>query len=107
LTFLGIIAALVGAVTAMGGGADMARMQSALIGLLTITAAKFWTSMGGVLASIILRWVDRRWHSKVQRELERTAPPTRHIQDRGIGETTLTRSATVKHDSNTGDVLSG
>lgn len=69
-TFLGIIAALVGAVTAMGGGADMARMQSALIGLLTITAAKFWTSIGGVLASIILRWVDRRWHSKVQRELE-------------------------------------
>lgn len=69
-TFLGIIAALVGAVDAMGGGADMTRMQQALIGLLTITAAKFWTSIGGVVASIILRWVDRLWHSKVQRELE-------------------------------------
>lgn len=70
LTFLGIIAALVGAVQAMGGGADMSRMQSALIGLLTITAAKFWTSIGGVVASIILRWFDRHWHSRVQRELE-------------------------------------
>ena len=70
LTFLGIIAALVGAVQAMGGGADMTRMQTALVGLLTITAAKFWTSIGGVVASIILRFFDRHWHSRVQRELE-------------------------------------
>jgi hypothetical protein len=70
LTFLGIIAALVGAVRAMGGGADMNQMQAALIGLLTITAAKFWTSIGGVLASIILRWVDRLWHSRIERGLE-------------------------------------
>lgn len=69
-TFLGIIAALVGAVGAMSGGADMTRMQQALIGLLTITAAKFWTSIGGVLASIILRWFDRRWHSATTRRLE-------------------------------------
>lgn len=69
-TFLGIIAALVGAVTAMSGGSDMGRMQTALIGLLTITAAKFWTSIGGVLASIILRWFDRRWHSAMQQRLE-------------------------------------
>lgn len=70
-TFLGIIAALVGAVRAMGGGADMGMMQKALIGLLTITAAKFWTSIGGVVASIILRWFDRRWHSWSQRSLEK------------------------------------
>ncbi len=69
-TFLGIIAALVGAVSAMAGGADMARMQGALIGLLTITAAKFWTSIGGVAASILLRWFDRRWHSATQHRLE-------------------------------------
>lgn len=70
-TFLGIIAALVGAVSAMSsGGSDMTQMQGALIGLLTITAAKFWTSIGGVLASIILRWFDRYWHSATQRRLE-------------------------------------
>lgn len=69
-TFLGIIAALVGAVTAMSGGADMTKMQEALINLLTVTAAKFWTSIGGVVASIILRWFDRRWHSATQRRLE-------------------------------------
>lgn len=69
-TFLGIIAALVGAVQAMSGGADMARMQGALIGLLTITAAKFWTSIGGVVASIFLRRFDRKWHSENERKLE-------------------------------------
>lgn len=70
-TFLGIIAALVNAVVAMSGGADMTRMQAALIGLLTVTAGKFWTSIGGVLASIFLRIVDRQWHTRIQRGLER------------------------------------
>ena len=69
-TFLGIIAALVGAVQAMSGGADMGKMQGALIGLLTITAAKFWTSIGGVFASIILRRFDRKWHSANEQKLE-------------------------------------
>lgn len=69
-TFLGIIAALVGAVQSMTAGADMAQIQKALIDLLTITAAKFWTSIGGVLASIVLRWFDRRWHSATDRRLE-------------------------------------
>jgi hypothetical protein len=69
-TFLGIIAALVNAVQAIGGGADMLAMQKALIQLLTVTAAKFWTSIGGVVASIMLRWVDRKWHSRIQRGLE-------------------------------------
>jgi hypothetical protein len=35
-------------------------MQGALINLLTIAATKFWTSIAGVLASIILRLVARR-----------------------------------------------
>jgi hypothetical protein len=35
-------------------------MQGALINLLTIAATKFWTSIAGVLASIILRLAARR-----------------------------------------------
>ncbi|MGF7152178.1 methyl-accepting chemotaxis protein [Sphingomonas zeicaulis] len=68
-TFLGIIAALVRTVDGLSDG-NTSAMQSALIGLLTITAAKFWTSIGGVAASIILRWFDRRWHSVTERRLE-------------------------------------
>jgi hypothetical protein len=69
-TFLGIVAALLKAVQAMGTSADPANMQVALVGLLHITAAKFWTSIGGVLSSIILRIFDRHWHSTSQRRLE-------------------------------------
>lgn len=68
-TFLGIIGALSKAVASMSGG-DMATMQLALMQLLVITAAKFWTSVGGVIASVILRWFDRRWHSRTQHRLE-------------------------------------
>lgn len=59
ITFVGIVAALSEATSAMaeGGGAAM---QTALIGLLTIAATKFWTSIAGVLGSIILRLVARR-----------------------------------------------
>lgn len=70
-TFLGIVAALLKAVQAMGSSADPANMQIALVGLLHITAAKFWTSIGGVLSSIILRVFDRHWHSTNLRRLER------------------------------------
>ena len=35
-------------------------MQSALINLLSIAATKFWTSIAGVFASIVLRLVARR-----------------------------------------------
>ncbi|WP_311266812.1 hypothetical protein [Sphingobium sp. WCS2017Hpa-17] len=70
LTFFGIIAALVGAVSSMSSGADMAQVQKALVDLLTMTATKFWTSIGGVLASIVLRMVDRKWHSATDKRLE-------------------------------------
>jgi hypothetical protein len=70
-TFLGIVAALLKAVQAMGASADPTTMQSALIALLHITAAKFWTSIGGVLSSIILRVVDRSWHARTARRLDR------------------------------------
>ena len=70
-TFLGIVAALLKAVQAMGASADPTTMQAALIALLHITAAKFWTSIGGVLSSIILRVFDRRWHAATARRLDR------------------------------------
>lgn len=69
-TFLGIIAALAAAVGAVGGGTTE-QMQKGLMGLLTMTATKFWTSIGGVGASIVLRWVDRTWHSQTEQQLER------------------------------------
>ncbi len=58
ITFMGIVAALTEATSAMSGGG--AAMQGALINLLTIAATKFWTSIAGVLASIILRLAARR-----------------------------------------------
>jgi hypothetical protein len=69
-TFLGIVAALHKTVAIMSSGADQAGMLAALTGLLKITAAKFWTSIGGVGASILLRLFDRHWHSTTLRKLE-------------------------------------
>lgn len=69
-TFLGIIAALTrtsGMLSPTGGG----DMNKALITLLQITSVKFWTSVAGVVASIVLRAVDRSWHQATQRRLER------------------------------------
>ncbi|MGA9660028.1 MAG: hypothetical protein WBQ60_13155 [Asticcacaulis sp.] len=61
ITFLGIVAALTEATAAMGqaGGSNSGAMEAALMGLLAIAATKFWTSIAGVLASIILRVVAR------------------------------------------------
>lgn len=69
-TFLGIVAALTTTVTALSAASGSANMTPALINLLTITSVKFWTSIAGVLASILLRVFDRRWHAASQRELE-------------------------------------
>lgn len=63
ITFMGIVAALTEATAAMApdaAGSGGAAMQGALIHLLTIAATKFWTSIAGVLASIILRLAARR-----------------------------------------------
>lgn len=68
-TFLGIVAALTSTVSALQTTAS-GNMTPALINLLTITSVKFWTSIAGVLASIVLRWFDRRWHDQTQRKLE-------------------------------------
>lgn len=60
ITFLGIVAALSAATSAIGGSdPGGAAVQNALMGLLAIAATKFWTSIAGVLASLILRIVAR------------------------------------------------
>lgn len=60
ITFLGIVAALSAATAAIGtGDAGGSAVQGALMGLLAIAATKFWTSIAGVLASLILRIVAR------------------------------------------------
>ncbi len=58
ITFLGIVAALSEATGAIGTG-NPSEIQAALMGLLAIAATKFWTSIAGVLASIVLRIVAR------------------------------------------------
>ncbi len=58
ITFLGIVAALSEATGAIGTG-NPGEVQAALMGLLAIAATKFWTSIAGVLASIVLRIVAR------------------------------------------------
>lgn len=60
-TFLGIVAALSEATASMAAaGATGAAAQASLLGLLAIAATKFWTSIAGVLTSIILRVIARR-----------------------------------------------
>ncbi|CAN5479784.1 hypothetical protein BH10PSE3_BH10PSE3_30970 [soil metagenome] len=69
ITFMGIVAALTEATAAMApdaGGSGGAAMQGALIHLLTIAATKFWTSIAGVLASIILRLAARRRRHEIE-----------------------------------------
>ncbi|HZG46801.1 MAG TPA: hypothetical protein VEZ41_11150 [Allosphingosinicella sp.] len=71
ITFLGIVAALAAATDALGTAADPAMMQASLVTLLSVTAAKFWTSVGGVAGSILLRTFDRRWKMQVEAALSR------------------------------------
>ena len=70
LTFLGVVAALSEATAALGSSSDATVMQSALSGLLTITATKFWTSIAGVAASVLMRIYERRWTSRIERMIE-------------------------------------
>ena len=64
-TFLGIIAAL--STLDLSGGPDA--MQSQLNELMQVAGAKFWASVGGIVASIILRSVDYRFAKKVDEGL--------------------------------------
>jgi hypothetical protein len=67
MTFLGVVAALSEATSVLGTSSDPNVMQTALSGLLTITATKFWTSIAGVAASIIMRIYERRWTVRIER----------------------------------------
>jgi methyl-accepting chemotaxis protein len=78
ITFLGIVAALAAATSALGSSADPTVMQRSLVTLLSVTAAKFWTSVGGVAGSILLRAFDRRWKVQVERDLARLSDQLEH-----------------------------
>ena len=70
-TFLGVVAALSEATSVLSAkGASTAAMQGALSNLLSITATKFWTSIAGILASVILRICERRWSTRVDEAVE-------------------------------------
>lgn len=60
-TFLGIIAAL--STLDFSGGADA--MQERLNELMKVAGAKFWASVGGIVASIILRSYDYRFGKRI------------------------------------------
>lgn len=60
LTFFGIVVALNTAAQGMHEGATVQESQAALRELLIVASAKFFSSIGGLLASLILRFVDAR-----------------------------------------------
>ncbi len=72
LTFLGLIAALdvslktitAGSSSELAGGSDSASMQESLTLLLEVASAKFFTSVAGVGASLILRWAAHEVRQK-------------------------------------------
>ena len=61
ITFLGIIAAL--STLDFSGGVDA--MQERLNELMKVAGAKFWASVGGIIASIILRSYDYRFGKRI------------------------------------------
>jgi hypothetical protein len=67
ITFLGITAALSEVTQAVSSPGESANVQAALIGLLAIAATKFWTSIAGVLGSVVLRLVARRRRTRIGR----------------------------------------
>lgn len=68
ITFMGIVAALSEATAAISaGGKSSGAVEAALVGLLAIAATKFWTSIAGVLGSILLRVVARRRRTRIER----------------------------------------
>lgn len=79
LTFLGLIVALNTAARGMSGG-GVADAQRALVGLLTVSGAKFFSSVAGLVASIWLRAAE---HSLARRA---TAPVARicELLERGL-----------------------
>lgn len=73
-TFLGIIAAL--STLDLSGGPEA--MQSQLNELMQVAGAKFWASVGGILASILLRSVDYRFSNSLDEQLYRLCDLLEH-----------------------------
>lgn len=61
ITFLGIIAAL----STLDFSGDPKAMQDKLNALMKVAGAKFWASVGGIVASIILRAYDYRFAKRI------------------------------------------
>ncbi|MBE7218307.1 MAG: hypothetical protein INR64_07540 [Caulobacteraceae bacterium] len=87
-TFLGIVAALSQATMAIAAGASADQMQAALAQLLSIAAAKFWTSIAGIGASLMLRIVGRRWRDGLEEEEDQLSEAldacVRHVSPQGV-----------------------
>jgi hypothetical protein len=65
ITFLGITAALAEVAQAVNSPGEAANVQGAMVGLLAIAATKFWTSIAGVMASVVLRLAARRRRGRI------------------------------------------
>jgi hypothetical protein len=74
ITFLGIIAAL--STLDFSGGVDA--MQARLNELMKVAGAKFWASVGGIVASIILRAFDYRFGKRVDEALSSLCDKLEH-----------------------------
>lgn len=66
ITFLGIIAALSTLDFSAGGNQQL---QNGIEGLLQVVGAKFWASVGGITASILLRIADYKFTAQLDGEL--------------------------------------
>ena len=87
-TFLGIVAALSQATMAIAAGASADQMQAALAQLLSIAAAKFWTSIAGIGGSLVMRVVGRRWRDRLESEEDELSEAldacVRHVSSQGV-----------------------
>jgi hypothetical protein len=70
LTFLGLIVALNTAAKGMAGSSSVSGAQNALTGLLIVAGAKFFSSVGGLAASILLRFAEHDLTRRVSRATE-------------------------------------
>lgn len=90
LTFVGIIAGLDAAVTAIqeaggnsAGGASSEAMDKALQQLLSASTAKFYTSIAGLFAAIMIRVVDRIFLGRLQHSISKLC----ELLERGLAYT--------------------
>jgi hypothetical protein len=80
LTFLGIVVALNATAHGMREGASVQESQGALRDLLTIASAKFFSSIAGLAASLMLRFADYR----MNKSTERVVAAICDLLDRGL-----------------------